>query len=218
MTRKWILMLGVLGALTVSAGASAPAFAAEWKVEAKPLSGPHKVAESTTTLKNWVLKTSGGIEITCTAVKLKSAVIEAPNKGKGPGLTFGGCKVTSAEKTCEIPGETITTKEVTTATVESGTNDATTFTPTVEEEGRKVFTTIVIKSKPEQVCGVAKSAKVTGTATGDTVKSEAEKEQKKHKLAFTGSSGSALKLGSETATFTGEGELALEPEENWSFR
>lgn len=217
MNRKWMLMLSAVCALALGVATSASASAASWHVEGKALEGSHKVAEPVKTIKAWILKTKA-LTITCSNVKLKEAVLESPNKGKGPGLTFTGCIVTSAEASCEIPEETITTKAVTTSTVESGSNDATTFSPTTEEEGKKVFTTIVIKSKSGKTCGVAKSAKVTGTATGLTAKTEAETEQTGHKVTFSSTSGSALKLGSEEAEFSGEGELSLSPAEKWSFR
>jgi hypothetical protein len=211
MSRSKLLVIAALAVCAFGSVSAANASAASWHVEGAALVGSVNVEEAVTTTSPWVLKTAA-VTITCENTALKTAKLTAPNLGSGGGITFTGCKVTSAEASCEIPSEEITTVAVSTETV-TGSPVKTTFKPTTGTS----FVEITIKSKAGKTCGVAKKAKVSGSAVGETSKTEAETEQAAHLITFTTTSGSSLTFGSEVATLTGAGEVKIEGSKKWSF-
>jgi hypothetical protein len=192
---KIIVALAAICALGAVPTASASAAEAHWYV------GGTKVAENTPTAitgtgtgTSSLSATIGTVNITITCTTEMSSggtILNPTGGGMGTGskivLVFSGCTVDSEGQGCVVTTP-ITTNELT-ATAETGMKA--TFSPM---SPATKFTEITLS-----LCttgALNRTYPVTGTATG------VESPTGSGMLTFNGTSGSALKLGGITATFT----------------
>jgi hypothetical protein len=223
-SRLRLVCLTALAVVGISAVASASASALTWKVGGVELAAGAKeeITEATEVTENFILKTAA-VTIECGTVKDVGGFIEGTKANGAAHIDFSTCAVTSSSTKCEVKepiqagiaeNAAKTEKAEGVVSLLEGVAGAgkVKFEPKKEIEGKKVFTEIVIKSKLNQTCGVAKNAKVIGTATGNVVTGVPALKQP---LEFTKTSGSALKLGTEAAEFTGTVKLGLKSGSTW---
>jgi hypothetical protein len=202
MSRLKVMVLSLCAVAAVTAVTAASASAAHYVVEGTTVTSPTEttsvIGESTLTSK--ILGTE--IVIQCKKGKSKEATIESGGASKGI-LVYEECKVTKPSG-CGV-SSTLTTKKVSDSLVETGgvvTADKFTGEGSGEEYIEIEITTCSLKGK----------YKVKGT---QECKTDNEKEEVTHTLTCE-ASGSKLKLGSESATYTGKATVSLASGKKWA--
>lgn len=202
MSRLRVVVLSLFAVVAVSAVASASASAAHYAVEGVSVTTATAttsvIGESTLTSK--ILGTT--IEIKCKKGKSSEATIEAAGASKGV-LVYEECKV-ATPASCGVSA-TLTTKKVTDALVEAGgvvTADKFTGEGAAEEYIEIEILTCSLKGK----------YKVKGM---QECKVDNETEAVEHTLTCL-AAGSKLKLGPETATYSGTAKVSLASGKKWS--
>jgi hypothetical protein len=207
MSRMRVLVSSLVVVLALCAVTAATAAALSWKVESKELASKSTEAfKELTSLAKAAKFTGDGIEVSCSKLSAKKAYIEGTTGGAAESLVFTGCTVPEASAECEVEKSEIKTKELT-AKLEAGVKI--TFAPKSGEE----ITTMKLIDKGTEVCELVGTYKVTGSVTGNAT--SAASELKEQPLAFTTTSGSAMKINSKAGTFTGEMDLALASAKTW---
>jgi hypothetical protein len=202
MSKTRLILASVLAVFAVSAVASASAMAApQYFIEEVKFEGPETVnaQPKSGTVALLTSKLTGGatIEIQCTGGKLKGAVIEKNNLGKGEAIVYEKCKV-KTPATCHV-AETLTTNAVSAEALDVGeTGVSEKFKPTSGE----TFISISITG-----CSGEGKYNVTGSAECTGVNPTIEEVNKT--CDFTSGSGTSLKFGTNAATLTQESEFFL---------
>jgi len=168
----------------------------------------------------WML-TALGVATECTTVVANSATIEGAGHNKGS-LTFSGCTTNNPQCKVEEP----IVAEVLSQLITHAT-DKKIYVLFSQQEGKSSFTSLTFLDAIE-VGGCPLPVNTPLPVTGSTVASidkanatEYEKEQLTHKVTFSAAlealfPSDKLKLGTNAATFMGEGDLFLCSDENWS--
>jgi hypothetical protein len=196
--------LAVLALSALSASAASAASPAWWVAGTLLKAGEKDaLAEATNVTKAFVFKNST-VTIECPSMTLQESAIEGEKTRTDKSIVLKGCKDVT-NPSCTVA--TIATKPLTAAL--EGTAGALTlkFKPT---SGTEVATITVSGT------GCTASLQVTGTMVCEYP--EFETEQAEHKLQFTGSSGSSVKIGGVAGEFTGSDGVKLASGKDWSAR
>jgi hypothetical protein len=200
-----LVLLGVFALSAISAGAAA-AEAPRWWVAGKLLSGTSTVAEATNVTTPMTISTSG-LTFECNKVRVKNGFIEGPGKVFDESEVFEECAVVG-QPACSI-----------------STTESFPLKATLERVGEAIKLKFESQAAGNELavfkingasCTVKGTYKITGTMVCDYP--GVETESLEHPLEFTTTSGSKVKIGALTATFTGTVKVWLASEQLWSAR
>jgi hypothetical protein len=199
-------MLSLLGVLALNAiAASAASASPEWWVAGKLLLGTAALAENTNVTKPLRMETST-VTFECKKVKIKTGLIQSPDKRDEKAEVFEECVVISAPK-CSIA--TTETKPLR-ATLETvGETIKLKFEP---QTGTEIATVDIRGAE----CSLAGEYLFSGTMVCNYP--EVESESTEHPLEFTPLSGSKVKLNAPPALFSGTDKVLLAFGSKWSAR
>jgi|SRR5579875_1046912 len=192
MSRAKLALASVLVVFAVGAVSSASAMAAgQWYINGSKFTGEESIEGNQTGTSTLEMTISGiKTKISCTAATGTGKIKES-NKDTSSAIKFTGCTVAEPSG-CKTTSEIKTTATKTELEVE-GEKVFDKYTP----ESGETFTTIPIEG-----CAVEGSYKVTGSARCEIQSPKTEAVEKE--CAFSSSTGSKLKFGANTATFTGK--------------
>lgn len=223
-----LLVACVLSAIAWSSGAGATESKPEWQVtkggEKKLLKAGESegLAQSITTIKNWVMKqTEGaGITVECSSVKFslaESSFITGPRGLTAGAVLFEGCKVPApaGDTSCEVFSTGFPNGQIRTQSLGFSAEEAlegSTKTPRVRwrpESTREEIVTFQLKGG---TCTHAGSYEVAGLLVANI---DTSAQKKAHQWAFTKNTGTRLTIGGVEASFAGTGEFTLKSGNEW---
>jgi hypothetical protein len=200
-----LVLLGTFAFSAISAGV-ASAEAPQWWVAEKLLTGTSAVAEATNVTAPMKIETAG-LTFECKKVKVKNGFIEAPGKVLDESEVFEECSVVG-QSGCSIP-----------------TTESFPLKATLERVGEAIKLKFEAQAAGNELavfkingagCTVTGTYKIDGTMVCDYP--GVETESLEHPLEFTATSGSKVKVGTLSATFTGTVKVWLASGQKWSAR